>query len=173
MTEKLCVNTIRALSVDTVAAANSGHPGMPMGMAPVAHVLWSKFLQVSTKNPKWANRDRFILSNGHGSALQYSLLHLFGFNLSIEDLKAFRQLHSKTPGHPENTETEGVEVTTGPLGQGLCNGVGMAMALEHSKTRFNTKNFDLLNHHIYVFCGDGCLEEGVTSGKFLNFISSF
>eukprot|EP01080_Neovahlkampfia_damariscottae_P012966 gene12966-7626_t len=163
MTEQLCVNTIRALSVDTVAAANSGHPGMPMGMAPVAHVLWSQFLSVSPKNPKWANRDRFILSNGHGSALQYSLLHLFGFNLSIKDLKAFRQLHSKTPGHPENTETDGVEVTTGPLGQGLCNGVGMAMSLEHSKTRFNTKDFDLLNHHIYVFCGDGCLEEGVTS----------
>jgi transketolase len=161
--DTLCINTIRVLAADTVQKSNSGHPGMPMGMAPIAHLLFSKFLSFSPKNPHWDNRDRWILSNGHGSALQYVMLHLTGYNMTMDDLKAFRQLDSKTPGHPENGHTDGVEVTTGPLGQGLCNGVGMAIALEHSKSRFNTKDITLLDHHIFVFCGDGCLMEGITS----------
>ena len=129
--DQLCINTIRTLSLDAVQKANSGHPGLPLGMAPTAYILWTKFLRHNPKNPKWFNRDRFLLSAGHGSMLIYSLLHLTGYNLPLEELKNFRQLHSKTPGHPENFMTEGVEITTGPLGQGFANGVGMAMAQTH------------------------------------------
>ncbi|HVY53214.1 MAG TPA: transketolase, partial [Gammaproteobacteria bacterium] len=130
-TSRQLANAIRFLSIDAVQKANSGHPGMPMGMADIAEVLWNKFLQHNPKNPKWINRDRFVLSNGHGCMLLYSLLHLSGYDLSIDDLKKFRQLHSKTPGHPEYGETPGIETTTGPLGQGLANAVGMAIAEKH------------------------------------------
>ncbi|KAJ3515580.1 hypothetical protein NMY22_g14419 [Coprinellus aureogranulatus] len=157
--DELAINTIRTLAVDTVAAANSGHPGAPMGMAPVAHILFHRFLNANPKNPKWFNRDRFVLSNGHGCALQYTLLHLLGYNLSIDDLKQFRQLDSKTPGHPE----AGIEVTTGPLGQGFANGVGLAIAQAHLGATFNKDDFDLINNYTYVFTGDGCLMEGVAS----------
>jgi len=158
------INTIRCLAADMVQQAKSGHPGMPMGMAPIAHVLWSNFLNFSPENPRWFNRDRFVLSNGHGCALLYIMLHLTGQNMSMADLKQFRQLGSKTPGHPENTHTVGVEVTSGPLGQGISNAVGMAIALEHCKARFNTKDFpELIDNTIYVFCGDGCLSEGISS----------
>lgn len=126
--DQLSVDTIRLLSVDAVQKANSGHPGLPLGAAPMAYVLWSRFLRFNPKNPHWPDRDRFVLSAGHGSALLYSLLHLYGYDLTLDDLKNFRQLHSKTPGHPESNLTAGVEVTTGPLGQGFANGVGMAMA---------------------------------------------
>ncbi|TEB36288.1 transketolase [Coprinellus micaceus] len=161
--DELAINTIRTLAVDTVAAANSGHPGAPMGMAPVAHILFHRFLNANPKNPKWFNRDRFVLSNGHGCALQYTLLHLLGYNLSTEDLRQFRQLDSKTPGHPEAGHTEGVEVTTGPLGQGFANGVGLAIAQAHLAAVFNKEDFDLINNYTYVFTGDGCLMEGVAS----------
>ncbi|KAJ3523783.1 hypothetical protein NMY22_g11285 [Coprinellus aureogranulatus] len=143
--DELAINTIRTLAVDTVAAANSGHPGAPMGMAPVAHILFHRFLNANPKNPKWFNRDRFVLSNGHGCALQYTLLHLLGYNLSIDDLKQFRQLDSKTPGHPE----AGIEVTTGPLGQGFANGVGLAIAQAHLGATFNKDDFDLINNYTY------------------------
>src|SRR5580765_2099635 len=129
--DQLCINTIRTLSLDAVQKAESGHPGLPLGMAPAAYVLWTKFLRHNPKNPKWFGRDRFLLSAGHGSMLIYSLLHLTGYDLSMEELKNFRQLHSKTPGHPENVLTPGVETTTGPLGQGLSNGVGMGIAQAH------------------------------------------
>jgi transketolase len=155
-------NAIRVLAMDAVQKANSGHPGMPMGMADIAEVLWNDFLNHNPSNPQWANRDRFILSNGHGSMLQYALLHLTGYDLSIEDLKAFRQLHSKTPGHPEYAETPGVETTTGPLGQGLANGVGMALAEKLLATEFNRPGLELIDHHTYVFLGDGCLMEGIS-----------
>src|SRR6218665_648395 len=135
-------NAIRFLAADAVQAANSGHPGMPMGMADIAEVLWNDYYRHSPSNPEWFNRDRFILSNGHGSMLQYALLHLTGYDLGIEDLKAFRQLHSKTPGHPEHGETPGVETTTGPLGQGLANGVGMALAEKLLATEFNRPNHE-------------------------------
>ncbi len=155
-------NAIRALSMDAVQQAKSGHPGMPMGMADIAEVLWNDFLQHNPANPNWVNRDRFILSNGHGCMLQYSLLHLTGYDLDLEQLRQFRQLHSKTPGHPEFGLTPGVEVTTGPLGQGLANGVGMAIAEKHLAAQFNQPNFDIIDHYTYVFAGDGCLMEGIS-----------
>ena len=155
-------NALRFLSMDTVQAANSGHPGAPMGMADIADVLWREFLRHNPKNPKFANRDRFVLSNGHASALLYSLLHLSGYNLSADDLKNFRQLHSKTPGHPEYGYTDGVETTTGPLGQGIANAVGMALAEKLLAAEFNRDGFPIVNHHTYVFLGDGCLMEGIS-----------
>ena len=155
-------NALRFLSMDTVQAANSGHPGAPMGMADMADVLWREFLRHNPKNPKFANRDRFVLSNGHASALLYSLLHLSGYNLSVDDLKNFRQLHSKTPGHPEYGYTDGVETTTGPLGQGIANAVGMALAEKLLAAEFNRDGFAIVNHHTYVFLGDGCLMEGIS-----------
>lgn len=155
-------NAIRALSMDAVQKANSGHPGMPMGMADIATVLWREFLQHNPQNPQWFNRDRFILSNGHGSMLQYALLHLTGYDLSIDDLKNFRQLHSKTPGHPEFGYTPGVETTGGPLGQGLANGVGMAIAEKTLAAHFNRADCQLVDHYTYVFMGDGCLMEGIS-----------
>lgn len=162
VTRKQCANAIRALSMDAVQKANSGHPGAPMGMADIAEVLWKDHLNHSPSNPKWFNRDRFVLSNGHGSMLIYSLLHLTGYELSIEDLKQFRQMDSKTPGHPEYGYTPGVETTTGPLGQGLANAVGMAIAEKTLGAQFNRPGFDVVDHHTYVFAGDGCLMEGIS-----------
>ncbi len=155
-------NAIRALSMDAVQQANSGHPGAPMGMADIAEVLWRHHLKHSPSNPLWADRDRFVLSNGHGSMLIYALLHLTGYDLSIEDLKQFRQLHSKTPGHPEVGYAPGVETTTGPLGQGIANAVGMALAERELARTFNREGFPLVDHHTYVFLGDGCLMEGIS-----------
>jgi len=155
-------NAIRFLAADAVEQAKSGHPGMPMGMADIAEVLWNDFLRHNPKNPKWFNRDRFVLSNGHGSMLQYALLHLSGYDLPIEELKNFRQLHSKTAGHPEASETPGVETTTGPLGQGLANAVGMALAEKLLAQRFNRPEFEVVDHHTWVFLGDGCLMEGIS-----------
>ena len=155
-------NAIRALAMDAVQQANSGHPGMPMGMADIAEVLWNDFLRHNPSDPQWFNRDRFVLSNGHGSMLHYALLHLSGYDLSIEDLKRFRQMHSKTPGHPEVRETPGIETTTGPLGQGLANGVGMALAEKILAKRFNRPGYNLVDHYTYVFVGDGCLMEGIS-----------
>lgn len=155
-------NAIRALSMDAVETAKSGHPGAPMGMADIAEVLWNDFLSHNPKNPKWFNRDRFVLSNGHGSMLLYAVLHLSGYDLPIEQIKRFRQLHSKTAGHPEVSETPGVETTTGPLGQGLANAVGMALAEKVLAARFNQPGFDVVDHHTYVFLGDGCLMEGIS-----------
>ncbi|KAL0947164.1 hypothetical protein HGRIS_013291 [Hohenbuehelia grisea] len=155
------VATIRTLAADVVGKANSGHPGAPMGMAPVAHVLYSRFINANPKNSKWLNRDRFVLSNG--CALQYILLHLAGYKLSLDDLKAFRQVDSLTPGHPEAGHTDGIEVTTGPLGQGFGNGVGLAIAQAHLGALYNKPGFDLIDNYTYVFCGDGCLMEGVAS----------
>ncbi|KAG5639586.1 hypothetical protein H0H81_010788 [Sphagnurus paluster] len=161
--DDIAVATIRTLSVDVVGKANSGHPGAPMGLAPAAHVLFSRFLNANPKNSKWFNRDRFVLSNGHACALQYVLLHLLGYKLSLDDLKAFRQLDSLTPGHPEAGHTDGIEVTTGPLGQGFANGVGLAIAQAHLAAVYNRDGFNLINNFTYVFCGDGCLMEGVAS----------
>jgi transketolase len=155
-------NAIRFLSMDAVQKANSGHPGMPMGMADIAQVLWQDHLRHNPNNPNWSNRDRFILSNGHGSMLLYSLLHLTGYGLTIDDLKSFRQLHSKTPGHPEYREAPGVETTTGPLGQGLANAVGMAIAEKHLAAFFNKPDFSIVDHFTYCFIGDGCLMEGIS-----------
>ncbi|AIT10081.1 transketolase [Candidatus Francisella endociliophora] len=155
-------NAIRFLSIDAVLKAKSGHPGMPMGMADIATVLWTKFLKHNPKNPSWINRDRFVLSNGHGSMLLYSLLHLSGYDVSIDDLKSFRQLNSKTPGHPEYGYTAGVETTTGPLGQGVANAVGMALGEKLLSDRYNTSDSKIIDHHTYVFLGDGCLMEGVS-----------
>lgn len=159
---KQLANAIRALSMDAVQKAKSGHPGAPMGMADIAEVLWRDYLRHNPQDPQWPNRDRFILSNGHGSMLQYSLLHLTGYDVSIEDLKNFRQLHSKTPGHPEYGYTPGVETTTGPLGQGLANAVGMAIAEKALAAQFNRDGFNLIDHYTYVFLGDGCLMEGIS-----------
>jgi transketolase len=161
--EQKIVNTIRTLSIDMVEKANSGHPGMPMGAAPMAYTLWGKHLKFNSKNPDWFNRDRFVLSAGHGSALYYSLLHLFGYDVTIEDLKNFRQWGSQTPGHPEYGETVGVDATTGPLGQGVAMGVGMALAESHLAAQYNRPNFDIVDHYTYVICGDGDLMEGVSS----------
>ncbi|WP_434566258.1 transketolase [Vibrio chagasii] len=155
-------NAIRALSMDGVQQANSGHPGAPMGMADIAEVLWRGHLNHNPANPEWADRDRFILSNGHGSMLIYSLLHLAGYELSIEDLKNFRQLHSKTPGHPEYGYAPGIETTTGPLGQGITNAVGMAMAEKALAAQFNKEGHDIVDHYTYAFMGDGCLMEGIS-----------
>ncbi len=157
-----CANAIRALAMDAVQKADSGHPGMPMGMADIAEVLWRDFLKFNPANPRWPNRDRFILSNGHGAMLQYALLHLTGFDLSIDDIKQFRQLHSRTPGHPEFGRTPGVETTTGPLGQGLAAAVGMAIAEKNLAASFNREGFPIVNHDTYVFVGDGDLMEGVS-----------
>lgn len=159
---KQLANAIRALSMDAVQKAKSGHPGAPMGMADIAEVLWRDFLKHNPQDPQWPNRDRFILSNGHGSMLLYSLLHLSGYELTIEDLKQFRQLHSKTPGHPEYGYAPGVETTTGPLGQGITNAVGMAIAEKALAAQFNQPGFDVVDHHTYVFLGDGCLMEGIS-----------
>ena len=159
---KELANAIRALSMDAVQKANSGHPGAPMGMADIAEVLWNDYLNHNPANPEWADRDRFVLSNGHGSMLIYSLLHLSGYDLSIDDLKNFRQLHSKTPGHPEYGYAPGVETTTGPLGQGITNAVGMAIAEKALAGYFNQKGHDIVDHHTYVFMGDGCLMEGIS-----------
>ena len=159
---KVLANAIRVLSMDAVQKANSGHPGAPMGMADIAEVLWRDFLKHNPNNPKWADRDRFVLSNGHGSMLIYSLLHLTGYDLSIEDLKQFRQLHSKTPGHPEYGYAPGVETTTGPLGQGITNAVGMAIAEKTLAAQFNREGHEIVNHYTYAFLGDGCLMEGIS-----------
>ena len=162
MDRKQLANAIRALSMDGVQQANSGHPGAPMGMADIAEVLWRSHLNHNPQNPQWADRDRFVLSNGHGSMLIYSLLHLSGYELSIDDLKNFRQLHSKTPGHPEYGYAPGVETTTGPLGQGITNAVGMAMAEKALAAQFNKEGHDIVDHFTYVFMGDGCLMEGIS-----------
>ncbi|SFN56160.1 transketolase [Dokdonella immobilis] len=159
---KELANAIRALAMDAVEAAKSGHPGMPMGMADIAEVLWNDFLRHNPGNPKWSNRDRFVLSNGHGSMLLYALLHLSGYALPMDELKHFRQLHSKTAGHPEASETPGVETTTGPLGQGLANAVGMALAEKVLAARFNRDGFEIVDHNTFVFLGDGCLMEGIS-----------
>jgi transketolase len=155
-------NAIRVLSMDAVQQANSGHPGAPMGMADIAEVLWNDFLSHNPANPHWVNRDRFVLSNGHGSMLLYSLLHLSGYDLSIEEIRNFRQLHSKTPGHPEYGYAPGVETTTGPLGQGITNAVGMALAEKVLAAQFNKPDFDVIDHYTYTFMGDGCLMEGIS-----------
>ncbi len=161
--EELCINSIRFLAIDAVEKAKSGHPGLPMGAAPMAFVLWDRFLRFNPKNPKWFNRDRFVLSAGHGCMLQYALLHLTGYDsVTIDDIKQFRQWGSKTPGHPENFETEGVEVTTGPLGQGIANAVGLAIAEAHLAGKFNKPDTTLVDHYTYVIVGDGCNMEGVS-----------
>lgn len=162
VSRRQCANAIRALSMDAVQQANSGHPGAPMGMADIAEVLWRDYLSHSPANPNWFNRDRFVLSNGHGSMLIYSLLHLTGYELGMDELKQFRQLHSKTPGHPEYGYTPGVETTTGPLGQGLANAVGMAIAEKTLAAQFNRDGHDIVDHYTYVFAGDGCLMEGIS-----------
>ncbi|KAI9035383.1 transketolase tktA [Aspergillus affinis] len=161
--DQLAINTIRVLAVDATFKANSGHPGAPMGMAPVSHVLFNKFMNFNPQNPDWANRDRFVLSNGHGCMLQYALLHLFGYKVSMDDLKAFRQLDSITPGHPEAHDTPGVEVTTGPLGQGFANAVGLAIAQAQAAGTYNKSGYNLFNNHTYVYFGDGCAMEGIAS----------
>ncbi len=161
--EELCINSVRFLAIDAVEKAKSGHPGLPMGAAPMSFVLWDKFLRFNPKNPQWFNRDRFVLSAGHGSMLQYALLYLTGYDsVTIEDIKQFRQFGSRTPGHPENFETAGVEVTTGPLGQGICNGVGLAMAEAHLAAKYNKPDATLVDHYTYVILGDGCNMEGVS-----------
>jgi len=161
-TRRDLANAIRFLAIDAVEAAKSGHPGMPMGMADIAEVLWNDFYSHNPNNPKWFNRDRFVLSNGHGSMLHYALLHLSGYDLPIDELKKFRQLHSKTAGHPEASETPGVETTTGPLGQGLANAVGFALAEKLLAQRFNRPEFSIVDHFTWVFMGDGCLMEGIS-----------
>ncbi len=161
--EELCINSIRFLAIDAVEKANSGHPGLPMGAAPMAFVLWDKFMRFNPKNPKWFNRNRFVLSAGHGCMLQYALLYLTGYRgLELEDLKQFRQWESKTPGHPENFQTEGVEVTTGPLGQGIANAVGLAVAEAHLAAKFNKPDLNIVDHYTYVILGDGCNMEGIS-----------
>jgi transketolase len=161
-TDQLAINTIRTLSIDAIEKANSGHPGMPMGAAPMAYTLWTRFMNHNPKNPQWFNRDRFVLSAGHGSMLLYSLLHLSGYDVTMDDLKNFRQWGSKTPGHPEFGHTPGVEATTGPLGQGIAMAVGMAMAERHLASVYNKENFPVIDHYTYTICGDGDLMEGVS-----------
>ena len=162
LNERRVANAIRVLAMDAVQKANSGHPGAPMGMADIADVVWREFLNHNPSNPQWANRDRFVLSNGHGSMLQYALLHLTGYDLSIEDIKSFRQLHSKTPGHPELGYAPGIETTTGPLGQGIANAVGFALAEKTLAAQFNKEDIKVVDHFTYCFLGDGCLMEGVS-----------
>ncbi|WP_173910716.1 transketolase [Acinetobacter sp. Marseille-Q1618] len=162
LNERRIANAIRVLAMDAVQKANSGHPGAPMGMADIADVVWREFLNHNPTNPQWANRDRFVLSNGHGSMLQYALLHLTGYDLSIEDLKSFRQLHSKTPGHPELGYAPGIETTTGPLGQGIANAVGFALAEKTLAAQFNKEDIQVVDHFTYCFLGDGCLMEGIS-----------
>jgi len=161
--EQLSIDTVRVLAADAVQKANSGHPGMPMGAAPMGHVLWSKFMRYDPKDPQWPNRDRFILSAGHGCMLQYSFLYLTGYNVTLDDLKNFRQLHSKTAGHPEYGLIDGVEVTTGPLGQGFANGVGFAIAQRHLAARFNKPDFEIFNYRVFCICSDGDMMEGISS----------
>lgn len=161
--EELSIATIRTLSIDAIEKANSGHPGMPMGAAPMAYTLWTQFMNINPKNPEWFNRDRFVLSAGHGSALLYSLLHLAGYDVTLEDLKQFRQWGSRTPGHPEYGHTPGVDATTGPLGQGIAMAVGMAMAERHLAATYNKDGFEVVNHYTYGICGDGDLMEGVSA----------
>src|SRR5213595_3148541 len=161
--DQLCINTIRALAIDAVQKAESGHPGLPLGAAPMAYVLWTRFMRYNPKNPKWENRDRFLLSAGHGCMLLYSLLYLTGYDLSLDEIKNFRQWGSKTPGHPEYGLTAGVEITTGPLGQGFANGVGMAMGAPHLGAKFNKEEFPLIDHYVYAIVSDGDLMEGVAS----------
>jgi transketolase len=158
-----CIDNIRVLCADMVEKANSGHPGAPMGCAPIAHVLYGEIMRFSAKNSEWYNRDRFVLSNGHACALLYAMLHFTGCDMTIDDLKKFRQLGSRTPGHPENFVTPGVEVSTGPLGQGISNAVGIAMAERHMAALFNKPGFDIVDNYTYVICGDGCLQEGISS----------
>eukprot|EP00486_Rosalina_sp_Unknown_P010507 CAMPEP_0201578578 /NCGR_PEP_ID=MMETSP0190_2-20130828/25505_1 /ASSEMBLY_ACC=CAM_ASM_000263 /TAXON_ID=37353 /ORGANISM="Rosalina sp." /LENGTH=316 /DNA_ID=CAMNT_0048011901 /DNA_START=69 /DNA_END=1016 /DNA_ORIENTATION=- len=158
--DDLCIRNIGVFAADVVQKANSGHPGAPMGMAAIAHILWTKIMNANSANPKYVNRDRFVLSNGHGCALQYTMLHLAGYNVKMDDLKAFRQLNSITPGHPENDLTQGVECSTGPLGQGIAQAVGQAIASKYVQSVFGA---ELFNNRIYVFCGDGCMQEGVAS----------
>ncbi len=161
--EELCINAVRFLAVDAVEKAKSGHPGLPMGAAPMAFVLWDQFLRFNPKNPQWVNRDRFVLSAGHGCMLQYALMYLTGYDsVPLEEIKQFRQWKSKTPGHPENFVTEGVEVTTGPLGQGIANGVGLALAEAHLAARFNKPDAKIIDHYTYVILGDGCNMEGIS-----------
>ena len=161
--EELSVNTIRVLSAEAIQKAKSGHPGLPLGAAPMAYELWTNHMNHNPADPEWANRDRFVLSGGHGSMLLYSLLHLFGYgNLSMEDLKNFRQLGSLTPGHPEYGHTVGIEATTGPLGQGMAMAVGMAMAEAHLAAVFNKDGYDIVDHYTYVLGGDGCMMEGLS-----------
>ena len=161
--ETLSINTIRMLSVDAVQKANSGHPGAPMGLAPAAYVLWTRFLKHNPQNPSWPDRDRFVLSAGHGSMLLYSMLHLTGYDVPLDQIKQFRQWGSRTPGHPERGHTPGVETTTGPLGQGFGNGVGMAIAEAHLAARYNRPGFDIVNHFTYAIVSDGDLMEGVAA----------
>ncbi len=161
--DQKAINTLRVLSAETVQKAKSGHPGLPLGAAPIAYTIWAKAMKHSPKNPSFVDRDRFILSAGHGSAMLYSMLHLFGYGLTMDDLKSFRQAGSLTPGHPEYGHTTGVEITTGPLGQGIANGVGMAMAEAHLAAKFNRDGHKIVDHYTYVLCGDGCLMEGVAS----------
>lgn len=162
-TDELCINTIRALSIDMIQKANSGHPGLPLGAAPVAYTLWTKFMHHNPKNPKWYNRDRFVLSAGHGSALLYSMLHLTGYDLPMSQIEQFRQMGSETPGHPEYGHTPGVEITTGPLGQGFANGVGMAIVEANLAARFNRPNFNIIDHYTYAIVSDGDMMEGVAA----------
>ena len=161
--DQLCINTLRFLSVDMVQKANSGHPGMPLGAAPMAYVLWTRWLRFNPRNPHWFDRDRFVLSAGHGSALLYSLLHLTGYDLSLDEIQQFRQWGSKAPGHPERGHTPGVEVTTGPLGQGFANAVGMAIAEAQLAARYNRPGHAIIDHHTCALVGDGDLMEGVAS----------
>ncbi|MGE3522553.1 MAG: transketolase, partial [Candidatus Dadabacteria bacterium] len=160
--EQLIINTIRTLSMDAVQKANSGHPGTPMALAPVAFTIWDKFMKFNPKNPDWPGRDRFVLSNGHASMLLYSLLHLTGYDVSLDDIKTFRQLHSKCAGHPEYGLTPGVETTTGPLGQGVATSVGMAIAERWLAAYFNKPGHEILNYNIFAVCGDGCMMEGIS-----------
>ena len=158
----LMANAVRALAMDAVQQANSGHPGAPMGMAEIAVALWGRHLSHNPANPQWANRDRFVLSNGHASMLVYALLHLTGYDLALSELRNFRKLHSKTPGHPEVGVTPGIETTTGPLGQGLTNAVGMALAEKLLAAEFNRPGHNVVDHRTYAFMGDGCLMEGIS-----------
>jgi len=161
--DERCIQTIRFLSIEAIQKANSGHPGMPMGMAPAAYILWTKQMRYNPANPKWLNRDRFVLSAGHGSMLLYSLLHLTGYDMSLEDLKNFRQWASKTPGNTEYKPNIGIQLTTGPLGQGLANSVGMAIAQKYLASQFNKEGIPILEYKIFTIAGDGCLQEGVTA----------
>ena len=164
--DELSIATIRSLVIDTINKANSGHPGMAIGSAPVLYTLFSKHLNASTNNPKWINRDRFVLSSGHASSLLYTILHLAGYKVTLDDLKNFRQFNSLTPGHPEYRHTKGVEATTGPLGAGMAMAVGMAMAEAHLAAKFNKENFPVVDHYTYVLGGDGCMMEGISSEAF-------
>ena len=161
--EQLIINTVRTLSMDAVQKANSGHPGTPMSMAPVAYTIWDKFMRFNPKNPDWPNRDRFVLSAGHASMLLYSMLHISGYDVSLNDIKTFRQLHSKCAGHPEYGMAPGIETTTGPLGQGYATSVGMAIAEKWLATYFNRPGHELINYHVFALGGDGCMMEGISS----------